>query len=86
MIGIIKCGNILLSYLEVWGYSYWYQDIIEKDYRFEQMLEILDKIKHKEIEILNIIFESLNKFHEKEKIISLEKELNTIIIELAKVK
>ena len=62
---------IYLLYIEVWGYSYWYQDIIEKDYRFEQMLEILDKIKHKEIEILNIIFESLNKFHEKEKIIRL---------------
>ena len=62
---------IYLLYIEIWGYSYWYQDTIEKNYRFEQMLEILDKIKHKEIEILNILFESLNKFQEKEKIIRL---------------
>ena len=62
---------IYLTYIEVWGYSYWYQDIVEKDYRFEQMLEILDKIKHQEIEIINVLFESLNKFQEKEKIMRL---------------
>ena len=45
---------IYLTYIEVWGYSYWYQDIVEKDFRFEQMLEILDKIKHQEIEIINV--------------------------------
>ena len=62
---------IYLTYIEVWGYSYWYQDIIEKDYRFNQMMEILDKIKHQEIEIINVLFESLNKFQEKEKIMKL---------------
>ena len=62
---------IFLTYIEVWGYSYWYQDIIEREYRFEQMLEVLDKIKHHEIEIINVLFESLNKFQEKEKIIRL---------------
>ena len=62
---------IYLTYIEVWGFSYWYQDIIERDYRFEQMLEILDKIKHHEIELINVLFESLNKFQEKEKIIRL---------------
>ena len=62
---------IYLTYIEVWGFSYWYQDIIERDYRFEQMLNILDKIKHHEIELINVLFESLNKFQEKEKIIRL---------------
>ena len=62
---------IYLTYIEVWGYSYWYQDIFERDYRFEQMLEVLDKIKHHEIELINVLFESLNKFQEKEKIMRL---------------
>ena len=62
---------IYLTYIEVWGYSYWYQDIVERNYRFEQMLEALDKIKHHEIELINVLFESLNKFQEKEKIMRL---------------
>jgi hypothetical protein len=62
---------IYLTYIEVWGYSYWYQDIIEQDFRFEQMLEVLDKIKHQEIELINALFEALNKFQDKEKIIRL---------------
>ena len=62
---------IYLTYIEVWGYSYWYQDIIERDFRFNQMLEVLDKIKYQEIELINVLFESLNKFEEKEKIIKL---------------
>ena len=62
---------IYLTYIEVWGYSYWYQDIVERDYRFDQMLEVLDKIKHHEIELINVLFESLNKFQEKEKIMRL---------------
>jgi len=62
---------IYLTYIEVWGYSYWYQDIIERDYRFDQMLNVLNKIKHQEIELINVLFESLNKFQEKEKILKL---------------
>ncbi len=68
---------IYLTYIEVWGYSYWYQDIIERDYRFNQMLEILDKIKYQEIEIINVLFDCLNKFEEKEKIIKLYNKILT---------
>ena len=59
---------IYLTYIEVWGYSFWYQDLSERDYRFEQLLEVLDKIKGQEIELFNVLFEMLNKFREKEKI------------------
>ena len=55
----------------MWGYSFWYQDISERDYRFEQLLTVLDKIKRQEIELINVLFEMLNKFHEKEKMIKL---------------
>ena len=59
---------IYLTYIEVWGYSFWYQDLSERDYRFEQLMAVLDKIKRQEIELFNILFEMLDKFHEKEKI------------------
>ena len=59
---------IYLTYIEVWGYSFWYQDLSERDYRFKQLLEVLDKIKRQEIELYNVLFEILNKFHEKRKI------------------
>ena len=59
---------IYLTYIEVWGYSYWYQDLSERDYRFTQLLNVLDKIRRQEIELFNILFGMLNKFHEKEKI------------------
>ena len=59
---------IYLTYIEVWGYSYWYLEEIERDYRYEQMLNILNKINLHEIEIFNVLFESLNKFQEKDKI------------------
>ena len=59
---------IYLTYIYVWGYSFWYQDLSERDYRFEQLLDVLDKIKRQEIELFNILFEMLNKFQEKEKI------------------
>ena len=62
---------IYLTYLEVWGYCYYYQEYIERDYRFEQMLDALNKIKHHEIEVINILFTALNKFEENDKIVKL---------------
>ena len=62
---------IYLAYVECWGYSFWYQDISERDKRFNQLLHVLDKIKRQEIGLINVLFEMLNKFHEKEKMIKL---------------
>ena len=68
---------IYLTYLEAWGYCYYYQENIERYYRFEQMLDVLNKIKHHEIEVINILFEALNKFQEKDKIIKLYDKILT---------
>ena len=66
---------IFLAYVEMWGYCYYYQAYSEKDYRFQQLIEILDKVYHHEIEIFNLLFESLIKFHEEDKILKLYKRL-----------
>jgi hypothetical protein len=62
---------IYLTYIEIWGYSFFYQKLEERSYRFEQLILVLDKVYHHEIELFNILFESLNKFNETDKILRL---------------
>ena len=59
---------IYLVYAEMWAYCYYYQVFSEKDYRFHQLIDVLDKVFHHEIEIYNLLFDSLIKFHEDDKI------------------
>jgi hypothetical protein len=66
---------IYLTWLEVWAYSFWYIDINERHYRFDQMLDVLSKIIHHEINIFNLIFEVLNKQKEDEMILKLYQKL-----------
>ena len=66
---------IFLAYIEMWGYCYYYQLFSEKDYRFHQLIEVLDKVYHHEIEIFNLLFDSLIKFHEEDKILKLYERL-----------
>ena len=66
---------IYLTWLEVWAYSFWYIDINERHYRFDQMLDILDKVIHHEINIFNLIFDVLNKQKEDEMILKLYQKI-----------
>ena len=66
---------IYLAYIEMWGYCYYYQSLNEKDYRFQQLIEILNKVYHHEIELFDLLFESLNKFQESDKILKLYERL-----------
>ena len=62
---------IYLTYIELWAYSYWYLDYSEKDNKFNQMLEVLNKITTHEVELFDLLFEALNKFKEVDKILQL---------------
>jgi len=62
---------IYLTYIEIWGYSYFYQKLGERNYRFEQLILVLNKVYHHEIELFNNIFQSLSKFNETDKILRL---------------
>ena len=50
-----------LSYLIIWSLTFWYTDREEREFRFYQMIEVLDKIEEHEIEIFEILFESVVK-------------------------
>ena len=62
---------IYLTYIELWAYGYWYLDFSEKDNKFNQLLEILNKITHHEVELFDLLFEALNKSKETNKILQL---------------
>ena len=66
---------IYLTWIQLWAYSFWYQDQIEKRYHFKQLLKVLDKVYHHEIEIFNLLFEALNQFYEEKMMIKLYEKL-----------
>jgi len=77
---------IYLTWLEVWAYTFHYSEKIERQYRFNQMLDILDKVIHHEMNILNLIFEILNEEREQimifklyQKLLQLKINPNTVI-------
>ena len=51
-----------LSYLIVWSLTFWYTDKEEREFRYNQMIEILEKIEEHEIEICEILMESVAKY------------------------
>ena len=55
---------IYLCWIQLWSMVFWYHDEIEKRYRFQQLLGILDKVKMHEMETFNLLFEVLSKYGE----------------------
>ena len=66
---------LYLSWLEVFAFTFWYIDKNERHYRFNQMLDVLDKVKHHEMNILNMLFDALNKSTENEMLLRLYRKL-----------
>ena len=52
---------IELCWLQMWAMTFWYCDKKEKQYRFHQLMEVLNKTSSHEMEILNILFDTLEK-------------------------
>ena len=50
---------IYLCWIQMWGMTFWSVHEEEKLYRFNLLMKIIDKISNHEMEILNLIFESL---------------------------
>ena len=72
----IEMKNYLyLTWLEVWAFTFWYMDKDERPYRFNQMLDIIDKVIHHEMNIFNLMFDVLNQQNEHEMILNLYQKL-----------
>ena len=66
---------LYLSWLEVWAFTFWYIDAKEKPYRFNQMIDVLNKVIHHEMNILNLLFDALNRSSQNEMILKLYRKL-----------
>ena len=66
---------LYLTWLEIWAFTFWYNEPGEKHYRFDQMVDVLDKIIHHEMNIFNLMFDVLNKHGEPQMIIKLYQKL-----------
>ena len=66
---------LYLTWLEIWAFTFWYNDNTEKYYRFDQMLDVLDKVIHHEMNIFNLMFDVLNKHGEPQMMFKLYQKL-----------
>ena len=74
-LGLEMQNNLYLTWLEVWSYTFWYIDKDEREYRFDQALDILDRVIHHELNIFNLMFDALNQQNEQEMIIKLYQKM-----------
>ena len=70
-------NNIYLTWLELWSFSFWYLKKEERKFWFDEMLKVLDKVIHHEMEIFNLLFDTLSKQNEDEMILKLYQKLIT---------
>ena len=66
---------LYLTWLEIWAYTFGNNDFGEKHYRFDQMMDVLDKVIHHEMNILNLMFDILYKYDEKDMMLKLYQKL-----------
>lgn len=52
---------IYLCWAQLWAMTFWYVDPEEKRFRFEQLLSVLDKTKHYEVNIF-LLYNRLKSF------------------------
>ena len=66
---------LYLTWLEIWAFTFGNNDFSEKHYRFDQMLDVLDKVIHHEMNILNLMFDMLKQYDEHDMMIKLYQKL-----------
>lgn len=50
---------IYLLWLKLWVFSFWYHDTQEIEFRFLQMIDVLNKVTNHEMELINYLFKIL---------------------------
>ena len=53
---------IYICWMQMWSMTFWYCDEIEQNYRFQKLIEVLNKTTCYEMEIFNLLFEALHKY------------------------
>ena len=66
---------IYLTWMEVWAFTFSNIDNKERQYRFNQLIEIINKVFHHDMNILNLIFDALNRNSENDMILKLYQKI-----------
>ena len=53
---------IYLCWIQLWALTFWYCEEVEKKYRFQELIKIIEKSSCYEMEIFNLLFEVLSKY------------------------
>ena len=53
---------IYLCWIQLWALTFWYCEEKEKNYRFQELIKIIEKSSCYEMEIFNLLFEVLSKY------------------------
>lgn len=61
-------NDLYICYLILWGLSLWYMEKNERDYRFNKMIKIFDKVERHESDVLEIMFKNIIKYGSEESI------------------
>ena len=69
---------IYLCWMQMWAITFWYCDEKEKRYRFQELLKVLNKTSSHEMEIFNLLFETLSIYGEDYMILKLYDILLTL--------
>ena len=64
-------NDLYICYLIIWAMVLWYTDEKERDYRFLEMLEILEKIEEHDMKTFELLFKVLSSYSNDENIILL---------------
>mgnify|MGYP002624216881 CR=1 FL=1 len=62
---------IYLSWMQMWGMTFWYCHESEKKYWFQELLKIINKTTSHEMEIYNLLFEALSEYGKESMILKL---------------
>ena len=52
-------NDVYLCYLIIWSLTIWYTDEWERELRFEQMIEVIERILAHDIQIFELLFKTL---------------------------
>ena len=67
-------NNLYLCYIILWSMAFWYMEEEEKEIRFMEMLEILEKVEEHDIKIFEILFKTLLEYNRDDNVILLYKK------------
>ena len=53
---------VYLCWIQMWAMTFWYVEEMEKKFRFQELIQVLEKCQFYEMEIFNLLFESLSQY------------------------